>query len=271
MASTTTKKRVITRRRKYSDTVSMDIIQVDPLVQRMFDPNLANKIESAWDPMFAGTLVLSKRKDGSFFVIDGQHRLVVARRREQAGFEMDCEVHEDLSLADEAEMFLRHNKFRKSARPYDNFKVALTAGYPDEVRVDAEVRARGLEVSDSPSANKVGAVQALIRIAQSDVYQGGLVEDTLAVCEAAWGRDPRTWDGMVIQAVARVINKNRDTIDLTRLSRVLAKSTVDMWKAQAVATAKGGGGSVSRSNALAEIVVPNYNTRLRTDSSKIAV
>lgn len=258
-------------RRKYAGKIRMDQIKVDPAVQRMFDPNLANKIEAAWDPMYAGTLVVSKRRNGEYFVLDGQHRLTVALRKEHADFEFDCEIHEGLSTSDEAKLFLRHNKDRKSARPFDNFKVALTAGEPLELKVDAEVRACGLEVAHSPSANKVAAVQALVRIAQLDVKDSGLIEDTLLTCEAAWGRDAATWDGMVIQAVARVINKNRDSIDLKRLARILSKNTVDQWKARAVAVSKGGGGSVSRSNSLAELIVPNYNSGLRNNSHKIAI
>jgi hypothetical protein len=90
------------------------------------------------------------------------------------------------------------------------------------------------------------------------------------VCEGAWGREASTWDGMMLQAVARVINKNREGgIDLKRLTRVLSRNTVDQWKARAVAVSKGGGGSVSRSNALAELIVPNYNSGLRNEASKI--
>ncbi len=257
------------KRKKYAGKVKVANLQVDPDVQRMFDNRLANKIEGQWDPLFAGTLVVSHRGNGEYFVLDGQHRLAAAERKEGPDFEFDCEIHEGLTRREEAQMYLRHNKDRKSARPYDNFKVALVAGYKTEVMIDAQVRAVGLEVAGSPSANKVAAVQSLVRIAETPNTPVNLIELTLSVCERAWGRDSTTWDSLILQAVARVIGRNANVIDLNRLTRVLAKSTVDQWKAQAVATAKGGGGSVSRSNALAELIVPNYNSRLRRTSARI--
>ena len=160
-------------------------------------------------------------------------------------------------------MFLRINRDRKAVRPYDNYRVALQAGMELEVRVHAEVAACNLEVAVTPSANKVAAVQALLSITARDVNNGGLIRDVLTTAESAWGRTPESWDNMILRAIGTIINKNRANIDLKRLGTILRKKQVGMWKAAAVATAVGGGGSESRSNRLVEIIAVNYNTGLR--------
>src|SRR5215468_5920774 len=83
-------------------------LKVDINVQRAFDQKHAARMEAEWDTRFIGTLIVSRREDGSLYIIDGQHRVVVCLRKDPAAI-MDCEVYEGLSIEEEALMFLYFN------------------------------------------------------------------------------------------------------------------------------------------------------------------
>lgn len=267
----TTKKRVVrapSSVAKTHDKVRARDLNVDPDVQRMQDPKQVDKLEIEFDELFAGTLVISKRADGTLWVVDGQHRKEAGLRIDP-NIEFDAEIYEGLTKRQEAIMFLRLNKHRKPVRPFDSYNVSLTAGLDLEVRVQAQVTACGLRVASSSSANQVGAVEACRSIVLKDKLKSGLLQDTLLVNESAWGRSPESWDNMILRAVATVIHKNRSNIDLKRLSKILQKRHPGTWKGAAVSMAPGGGGSESRSNRLVEVIVTAYNTGLRTKANFI--
>jgi hypothetical protein len=254
---------------KYYKQVRADQIRFDHRVQRQYDPRLANRLEADWDPEGYGTITLSKRADGHYYGVDGQHRTIVSLRKDPNAV-LDAEVHEGLTLQQEAKMYLRHNRDRKASPKYEDYTVSLTAREPIQTRIEAEVTSLDLKVAATPSANQVGAVATLIDIAKKDVNGGGLVRDILTVALAAWGRRQESWDNMILRALGPVINKNRANIDLARLSNILRDMEPGNWKALAIATSRGGGGSQSRGNRLAEIIVEAYyNSRLRTETKKI--
>jgi hypothetical protein len=243
-------------------------LNVDPDVQRYRDEKQVAKLEREWDPLYAGTLVVSQRADGSLWVIDGQHRAAAGQRVDPEVM-LDAEIYTGLTKQAEARMFLSLNRDRKAPRPYDNFRVALAAGMEIELRMDRQVKACGLEMAASPSANKVAAVEACRRIVLKDKAETGLLTDTLTTVEGAWGRTSETWDNMVLQAVSSVIFKNRSNVDLRRMSRTLAKHQVYQWKTAGMGGSLSGGGSVSRSTKLAEYIVTKYNTNLKTPSKML--
>lgn len=250
--------------KKYYAQIPVGDLHVDPNLdaQRIFQPTWAAKLSKIWDPELLMVATVSKRADGRNYLIDGQHSTKVAQEQEGNDFLRDCMVYENLSLESEAKLFLAANRDRKPVKPFDNFKVALTAKDPLAIQVQREVQSRNLEVSNGTSTNRVGAVQALMSIGRRRV---GLVERTLKVAEESWGRDATTWDNMMLRAIAMVIGENWDRLDDRRLSKTLEKHSVGRWKGASIGGTTGGGGSASRSTPLAGNIVTAYNGRLGVD------
>lgn len=265
MPAATATKTTTTTVRKYFDEIPVGDLQVDENLdaQRIFQPTWANKLEGIWDPDVLLPAIVSKRKDGCYYTLDGQHSNAVAVRVEGPGFKRDCMVYVGLTPEKEAKLFLSANRDRKPVRPYDNFRVALTARDPLAMQVNAEVTARKLEVSNGTSTNRVGAVQALLAIGAK---RAGLVERVLTVSEGAWGRGEVSWDNMMLRALSIVLDVNWDAIDDKRLIKALQSAQVGQWKQAAIAAAPGGGGSVSRSTPLAMAIVNKYNVRLKVEN-----
>ncbi|WP_434795696.1 DUF6551 family protein (plasmid) [Streptomyces albidoflavus] len=257
-----------------------------PSTQRKKDVAWTARLRKMWDPFSLLPAIVSLREDGRHYLLDGQHSTDVAVEKEGPDFLRDCMVYEGLSAEQEAKLFLAANRDRKAVKPFDIFRVSITAGDPRNTRILEEVESRNLGISGSTSANKIGAVQALTAIAVMDekhaardesgsllyplVLPGGrspLIPQVLQVVEDAWGRTPATWEGMMLRAVAMVLDRNPEA-RLDRLSSKLAGHgkrkplTVAQWKESSISNTVGGGGSSSRSAPLARLIVNEYNTGL---------
>jgi hypothetical protein len=257
-----------------------------PAAQRKKDTAWAARLGKMWDPFALLPAIVSLRGNGQYYLLDGQHSTEVAVEKEGPDFLRDCMIYEGLSEEQEAKLFLAANRDRKAVKPFDIFRVSITAGDPRNTRILSEVESCGLAISGSTSANKIGAVQALISLAVMDerhalrdksknlVYplvlpegRRPLIPQVLRVVEDAWGRNSATWEGIMLRAVGMVLDRNPGA-RLDRLSRKLAGHgarkpiTVAQWKESSIASAVGGGGSSSRSTPLARLIVNAYNTGL---------
>ncbi|WP_051179117.1 DUF6551 family protein [Nocardia concava] len=255
---------------KHFDRIKVGKLTVDPsmdtgrlYMQREEIETWTAKIAEDWDAEMLLPALVSKRSNGQLVIIDGQHSNQACIRREGPDFLRDTMVYEGLTIQQEAKLFLAANKHRKPVRPFDNFRVSLTAGDPIAIRVNDEVQSLGddLQVAAAPSTNRVGAVQALLAMGKTP----GMVSRVLRVVSTAWGRDASTWDNIVLRAVAMVLGwpGNWELVDDTRLIKVLKRGgSPTIWKQNSVRTRASGGGSASRSTPMALQVVQEYNLGL---------
>ncbi|MFG2819637.1 DUF6551 family protein [Kitasatospora sp. NPDC048365] len=257
-----------------------------PAAQRKKDAAWTSKLFKMWDPFALLPAIVSLRPDGKYYLLDGQHSTEVAVMKEGKDFLRDCMVYKGLTPEQEAKLFLAANRDRKAVKPFDIFRVSITAGDPRNTRILTEVESLNLGISGSTSANKIGAVQALTALAVMDekhaahddqrglIYplalpegRSPLIPQVLQVVEDAWGRTPATWEGMMLRAVGMVLDRNPGA-QLDRLSSKLAGHgkkkplTVAQWKETSISGTVGGGGSSSRSMPLAKIIVAAYNDGL---------
>ena len=246
-------------------------LKVDIDVQRTTDSSWLDRLEAAWDPKKVGIIMVSRRANGDCYIINGQHRQVVALRRDPAAI-MDCEIFEGLSVEEEADMFLDYNTHQKPISVFDKYRIALKANRTIEMLMATTVTMRGLEFSKSKGNRSISAVAACRRIitkwdsSESSLAAGETLTDllgnTLTYAELAFGAHPWVWDGNLLQAIAQVIHRNRSKIDYNRLVEKLRTKHPDEWQALGMLGVKGGGGSVSRSTAMARMIVAEYNKRL---------
>lgn len=133
--------------------------------QREFQPAHAAKLAADFKLEGMGFPTVSHR-GGHFYIVDGQHRIHALRLLEFSPDDLiQCEVYENLSEEDEAELFLERNTVLAVA-PLDKFRVALNAKRQREIEVDRIVRAQGLNVSREKSngVTNISAVGTLLRV-----------------------------------------------------------------------------------------------------------
>ena len=159
-------------------------LRVDADYQRPLDMGRVSRMAKTFEPdLYAPPLV--SRRGGVFNVIDGQHRVELAK---MLGFKtVPCLVTRH-SQAEEALLFERAQSSRKAINALDRHRALLVAGDPYAVELDRIMRSAGSAIGDGDSANMFRCVSMLERVAhiqrQADVPM--LLERTVSVLLKAW-------------------------------------------------------------------------------------
>jgi hypothetical protein len=132
------------------EQVPLGRLQVDPTYQRATDSvssrQLINSMIKTWDWSLCQPIVVSRRPDGTMWVLDGQHRVAGARARGDIPF-LPCVLLSSLDHRAEAKTFVGLNTRRQRLTQGQIFHGQLAAGDPTAHRVqkmldDAQWRVR---------------------------------------------------------------------------------------------------------------------------------
>lgn len=189
------------------------------VTQREFRKAHGDRIAADLDLNKIGLPVLNHR-DGTFWVLDGQHRLYALK---QFGFSdkdlLTCEVYENLTDAEMADIFLGRDA-RRAISPYDKFHVACTAGHVRENAIRRVVEANGLKVGRGRDENMIGSVGALCKVYErsGDVVVG----QVLRTLKGAFAGDANAFEAALIEGVGLVFNRYNGKTDEKALATRLA-------------------------------------------------
>lgn len=229
----------------YMDQVFAGDINVDHEVQRELNSGHVYTIRKNMDQAAMGVIYLSKRSDGSYHCLDGQHR-VWAMRELDPTFIFNALVYENLTLEREAELFIRFNEGRKAVGTYDKFIMHLKFGDQPHTSISDMLHSRGLEVGRVASANRIGAVGKLVDVANE--FNLEVLDLTIAILSTAWSRDKDTWRSELIGAVSRLIyyNPQINTDDLSLTLRINEPINWVAMKDKGASTGKDADRSIAR-------------------------
>lgn len=178
------------------DGASLERINVNgievPDYQRDIRPTKLKTMIRDWNPSMAGWIIVSRRDDGSLFVIDGQHRVEAVRHLQgRVGPYLDGIVVDNWSTTQEAAFFYQtQNPDRRAAlNPEDIHHAALLAGDQRAIDIQHILSLHGFRVgnrhTDSPETGRLKPVRAIN--SAYDRYGGALLGDVLATIRSAWG------------------------------------------------------------------------------------
>jgi hypothetical protein len=248
---------------------------VDRVYQR--EPNVRTiaKMAAHWRPELAGVLEVSRRADGHYVVLDGQHRLLAARA---AGVEhVRCLVHEHLTPKQEAAMFVDLNTQRTRPKSSAIFNGNLAAGDPVALAIEAAVITSGAQVarpSNGSNApwNHIRATAALERI--FDTGGRALLEATVRVLGEAFPEDKLAYSAAMMIGCSSVIyaygsHPNFSIDAFTERLAAAGARRIDQAGKSYPATSGSAGASNSKGTVLANAIghrwamVRAYNARAR--------
>lgn len=193
-------------------------ISIDTSYQRDLDESRVNAMSGDFDESRIGVPVLSLRKDGSFVVLDGQHRLEAMRRASLLDTKVLCEVHNGLSVAEEAALFLKLNNGRKPVRVFDKYKARLVAKEPVSIEFTRIASGLGLRIGAAPGKNTVCAIQSV----ESVHKRNKNLEITLSILKKWGAGESAVFDGELIKDVSRFLVDHED-VDVNELAAKLAR------------------------------------------------
>lgn len=240
-------------------------LTVDARVQRDLYPPRVRRIVEDFTPAGLGTIVVSRRDDGTNIVLDGRHRCAAA---EQTGYtgKMHCEVHHGLSLKDEARMFLTLNSQTVPAA-ISKFLVRITAGDHAALEIEAILSSHGWRIGTGSAAgylNAVTAIENVYRNAGRSKPNGqypDLTDRVIGVITAAWGTDYRGANGQILLGLAQLFGRFGDAVNVGKLVREMQALTPAslVGTAKALQSAQGGGIPA----AIAKVLVGKHNHKMR--------
>lgn len=165
-------------------------LSVDDSYQRDERKEKALAFARNWSWRACGVVVVSERDDGTMCVIEGQHRVCAAHKRDDIDM-LPCMVFKGVSVAQEASDFITINTQRSGVGAHDKFKALLAAGdlLADEVvRLCRECGRDAMQDKGPFSVRPIGAV---MRCAQKDMRAFREVMPVLCKVSEGQGIDNR--------------------------------------------------------------------------------
>lgn len=217
------------------EVVAVDELRIDRTYQRGDKADLVNEIGRGYDLTLAGYIVVSRRKNGSLYVVDGQQRTLGARKGGES--EVLARVFEGLTVEEEASLYDALNR-TKPLNSHEKFKGRHAARNPQALDIYDIVHSLGGSIMgvDGYSMETIAAVSAL-----EIVYgQGGKwgLTTTLSVIKSGLGELTRnTTPSGFLKAVHMAISRHSDELDQQRLAKRIAETGLLALKQKAVAYA----------------------------------
>lgn len=210
-------------------------LKIDPTVQGALQSRRVEKIINNFREDQVGILIVSRRANGDLVVLDGFHRSTALKR---LGVEfVMCQVHEGLTLKEEAEKYLYLNRERKQPRAVDDYKVSLVAGDKKVLSVQNLLTQYGIRVDYGAFTSPKTVVNIY------EQYGENLLSLTLETYIYAWGKN--NLQGKFIGELAKFINYNYEKLDINHLKKCLKsqcfeklRSDIDMLVAVKAARTK---------------------------------
>ena len=152
------------------------------------------------------------RADGIDWVIDGQHRTYALRKQHVIPSDgtIECEVYENLSEQQMADLFLGRNRSRP-VTAFERFQVAVTAGYAREQAITEVVKATKLEIGKERARGCIFSVGALQRV--YDRLGPRVLRRTLETLRDAYDGAPVAFGGAIIEGQALVYSRHHGIND----------------------------------------------------------
>lgn len=242
--------------------------KLNSLLLRPLSARKVAQIVRDFDPDAVGTLYISQRADGSFWVLDGNNRREAVHRLWGPEAQVPVMIYTGLTLEQEKMLFVKFNENRTKPKPIDIF-LAKLGGKEERAVAIAKIVVgdHGLEFNPIPGIARLAAVQAV-----TTIFEGGgpeVLDTTLSVVSAAWGKHTDSYHTQVLLGVGVLLARYPE-LDTVRLTKVLADTNPKrlVSQAQTIKTSELEGRSVdSRSGSyVARLVLSSYNKRLRSDS-----
>jgi hypothetical protein len=146
--------------------IDKDELRIDPEYQRKSKEAKILAMARAWSWVGCGALLVADR-EGCFFVMDGQHRLLAARKRSDITT-LPCIVFSTESAGQEAQGFLVSNTLRRPISGLDRFKALLVAGVHSARVLEELMDSAGRVPADKADGGSIRCLSTLVSLVEAD-------------------------------------------------------------------------------------------------------
>ena len=235
--------------------------------QRILNMKNVAGIVKNFDPAKLGVLVVSHRKDGTYAVLDGQHRLTALRR---LGYDAaNCIVLEGMTIRQEADYFRRQNENKQSLRINDTFNASLWAEDAESLRIKELMDKYGFRHGKSGQPMCICAIGALQRILRR--FGDRTLELTLACIAATWPHDSTILRGEMLAGLGEFWRRYGEKLTVAQFEARMRKHLPMEMYQEARRRTQGKTTPATAFNktirfTMCAVYVSAYNKQLRTNS-----
>jgi hypothetical protein len=211
-----------------TEFLPLDLLHINRSYQPEFRqrPAVIRPMAADWMPPLVMSLLVSYRR-GKHWVVDGATRLEGARLRNswvQDGTKpfwtvipgLPCTVHDNLTLADEAQLFERLNTKRVAVHQVDKYKARLQYEDPAALAVRDALALYEIEVNYVTTSASISAIQTL-----EHLHIWSLLHQTLEVIETAWPQSEIAHQRPILLGVGAFLRVYGDAVPLDDLISLL--------------------------------------------------
>jgi uncharacterized protein DUF6551 len=249
----------ISRATSRIETRRLDLLSVDPAIQRPLDEVRVATIAGNFRWEAFGVPTVSRRPDMTEVILDGQHRVAAARAAGFSNTGVKVMVYLGLTREQEAEMFRLLNN-TKSLTAIDKFLVALIEKEPTSVAINRLIESVGLKVVRSGER----AFKAVVAARKVYETEPDALARTLHICTAAWGSRATAVDSRLVAGLGLVTIRYGSMIDVRRMVTRLAKYAGGADGVIGAARGLSHLRSMPIGEAVADIAVQTYNGQSKT-------
>jgi hypothetical protein len=229
--------------------VSVNSVFVDTAYQRPLNQKRIERLRKAFTRGASKAISLSRRKDGSLYVYDGQHTLALHKAMGEAEIPA-CIV--DGTQALEAKWFLLMNGAGVSkASQREAFGAGLVAGDDVSLDVKALLDMHGVTVaSGGASKGRTSAIGSLKIWYKAD---GKRLARVMLLIDRCWAQEDAAWTQIVMRGVWDLASTPEALDELEvgiKKHKVTPRRVLDTASGMQLATGVPGGGSGYAKNAL---------------------
>ena len=178
-----------------------------------------------WDSMACSPLIISKRADGSLYVVDGNHRRVIAF--EKGILNLPAMIFTGLEQAREADLYTKLGTVLGQT-PWTRFQSRLVAGDQAAQDIVRVATSTGLEVSAAGYQDQ--RIQAVARVEWIYARGGPAgLHWTLHFLQVAFGGHRESLGEMQLEGVFSFYQRYGDRVDEQEVARLLGAAGLNAW------------------------------------------
>lgn len=194
--------------------------------QRPVREGRLRELTQDWNPGLLDPLVVSYR-DGTFYLVDGQHRVIIQKRMYGGDFTAPCKLFHGLTYEAEAELCWKLDKANEKLSAAQSTNALVEAGSdPAIMEIQRLLQANGFKWALGrriPGEYEIVAVRAVI--GAYHLLGSAAFDRMLRLMDGAWGGAPCSLKGGFISGMALFL-KTYET-ELTDRTAIKRLSTVD--------------------------------------------
>lgn len=243
------------------DYLRTESLKIDVSYQRKLDAARVNRMAAAWSDARCLLLEVNQRPDGTYWVMNGQHRLAAAHL---AGVEwLPCRIYTFPTVALEALWFAGQAQDTRAVPALDRMKARIVGLDARAVAIEALARKYGYTFNWAHGNSQSGTTRAAAALEELYRRNPNRLEYLLHIISASWGDAPNACSDTTLHALWFFTDKYSGIYDRQRLITVLSGSEPNVLRQRAYNRAQlAGGGSAERH--MCEMIAEMYDKGKRT-------